>query len=442
MPKLAVISLGCAKNLVDTEIMLGQLAGPDWEITQDLAGAELILINTCGFIGPAKEESVNAILEAVEYKKPEQGNCRTLAVAGCLVQRYADDLARQIPEVDYWIGLGEFQQIAAILKEPARGKVAAKLEAPFLNDAGLPRYRVTLPHTAYVKIADGCDHCCSYCAIPIIKGGFRSRRPEAIVAEVKELVRGGVREINLIAQDITMYGRDLAQPSKLAELLRRMISEAGPEWIRLLYAYPAGIDDELLQLMAKEPSICKYLDLPLQHINARILKLMNRVDPPEVIRAKLRKIREVVPEIALRTTFITGFPSESEAEFREVLDFVAEGHFNHMGAFAYSREEGTAAYRMKGLPPKRLRERRRDALLVAQQPVSERFLAAQVGRTQKMLIDRILPDGRAVGRSQGLAPEIDGVVYLEGYKGESGVIIETTITGNDAYNLFAKIDNQ
>jgi ribosomal protein S12 methylthiotransferase len=440
LKKFAAVSLGCAKNLVDSEIMLGQLTQNGWDYTPDFAEAELILVNTCGFIESAKQESVEAILEMAEYKKSGVGQCRWLAVAGCLVQRYATDLMKDLPEVDVWIGLGEIDTVIAKLNSASR-QAAPSGKAPFLNESNLPRFQATFGHTAYVKIAEGCNHCCSFCAIPLIKGHFRSRSPESIVREIRELADRGVKEINLIAQDITMYGWDLTPRTNLTTLLEAIIAQAKPEWIRLLYAYPSGIDQSLLQLMANEPSICKYLDLPMQHINSRLLKLMNRPDSPDVYKNKLMLIREILPQVAVRTTFITGFPSETEAEFAEVLEFVKTARFNHVGVFAYSREEETASYLLKPQVQAAVKEERKNRLLAAQQEISAQLLAACISRELIILVDKLLPDGRAVGRSQGLAPDVDGVVYLETFSGGAGEFVKCRITGNDSYNLFAKAEH-
>ncbi len=435
MPKMAVVSLGCSKNLVDTEIMLGRLVKHDWELTSDFSEAELILVNTCGFIESAKSESIQHILEMAAYKEPGRGRCRILAVAGCLVQRYLDDLKAEIPEVDYWIGLNQLDQIAAIISgEPVQAGDAA----PFLNNENLERYRVTLSHTAFLKIAEGCSHRCAYCAIPLIKGRYRSRVPEAIVAEAVRLVQGGVKELNIIAQDITMYGRDLSRDLNLRVLLERILDEARPDWIRLLYAYPSGLDEELLRFIGTTPNICKYLDLPFQHINERILRLMNRKENREMLLERLRMIRETVPGMVLRTTFIVGFPTETDAEFEELRQFVAEGHFEHAGVFSYSREEQTPAYDLEPQIDPEVKEERRRLLLETQQRVSARLLQRFVGREERILIDKVYNDGRAIGRTEAFAPEVDGVVSVEGYDGPSGVFISRRITGNDAYNLFAK----
>ena len=336
------------------------------------------------------------------------------------------------------MGQGEINQLNQVLKEPSLKHDAQLNQEPFLNDEGLPRFQVTLSHTTYVKIAEGCNHHCSYCAIPGIKGKFRSRQPQAIVAEVAKLVAAGVKEINIIAQDITMYGRDLEPQSSLTDLLKQVIKVAQPPWLRLLYAYPAGLETELLDLIAAQPSICKYLDLPIQHINDRLLRLMNRHDPAELIKAKLAAIRAKVPGIVLRTTLIAGFPGETEAEFNEALSFVKAGYFEHLGVFSYSREENTPAYSLKPQLSEELKAKRLSKLFTAQQANVTRFLKAQVGMEQKVLIDRVLADGNAVGRTQSFAPESDGVVIVANFQGIAGEFIPVLITGHDGYNLLAK----
>lgn len=438
MPKIAVSSLGCAKNLVDTEIMLGQLTKAGWEVTSDFQKADLILVNTCGFIGPAKEESIDEILKMAEYKNPNQGNCRKLVVTGCLVQRYAADLIKELPEVDLWLGLGQIGDIAELVQISGGSKEPDLTTAPFLNQENLPRWQATLKHTTFIKIAEGCSHNCAYCAIPLIKGKFRSVKPDSIINEVKSMVDRGVKEFNLIAQDLTMYGRDLEPKTSLERLLERLVIEAKPAWIRLLYAYPTGIDLGLLKLIASEPSICNYLDLPLQHINPRILKMMNRNETPNRLLEKIALIKETVPDIVLRTTFIVGFPSETEAEFEELVNFVGEGLFQHAGVFAYSREEGTKSFLFRPQIGAKVKERRREILLRKQEQISERFLAGQIGKETVVLIDGILPDGRAVGRSSAFAPEVDGVIYLEGTGRQPGEFVNARITGSDVYNLTAK----
>jgi ribosomal protein S12 methylthiotransferase len=437
MPKVAVVSLGCAKNLVDTEIMLGQLMDGGYELTQNFAEAELILVNTCGFIQTAKEESIHHILEMAGYKDPKQGRCSKLVVAGCLVQRYAAELALEIPEVDHWIKLAEIGSVIDLMKESDR-KHPKNNDLPFLNNQNLRRYQVTLPHTTYVKIAEGCNHCCSYCAIPLIKGRFRSRHMEAIVNETVALVNSGVQEINLIAQDITMYGRDMPGSTSLKDLLAQIIREANPHWIRLLYAYPTGIDNELLEFIAAQPTICKYLDIPLQHINSRILRMMNRPDSPEQIVKLLNRIKSAIPGIVLRSTFIVGFPSESDGEFQELMDFISEGYFQHVGVFTYSVEEGTAAFGYKPKVKEAVKQARRNRLLDAQRPISARFLKSLTGRQCEILIDKVLLDGTMVGRTPFLAPEVDGVVYCKNFSGNPGEFKQSKILQSDEYNLWAE----
>jgi ribosomal protein S12 methylthiotransferase len=440
--KLGVISLGCSKNLVDTEIMMGQLIKAGWEYTTEFAQAELILVNTCGFIETAKAESVQHILEMTEYKKPGKGVCRTLIVAGCLVRRYFKELSADIPEVDLWLGLAEIDKILDFLQAEQKIKVSASTiqssNGTFLNNQNLPRFQATLHHTAYVKIAEGCDHYCSYCAIPLIKGRYCSRTLNSILTEVKDLVEKGVREINLIAQDISGYGKELTPRSSLTDLVEQIITFAKPSWIRLLYAYPRGIDASLLQLMASEPSICKYIDLPLQHINSRILKLMNRPESPEMLKEKLAMIRQMVPGIALRTTFIVGFPSETEAEFIELLEFVKENKFDHVGVFSYSREEGTKAYDIQPQIEEKVKQERRERILAEQQKISAGLLLRQLRQEQLILIDQVLNNGMAVGRTERLAPDVDGVVYLQDYQGKPGNFVRGLVIDSDEYNLKAQ----
>lgn len=437
MPKIAVVSLGCAKNLVDTEIMLGQFISVNWQLTYDFSEADLILINTCGFIQTAKQEAIRTILEMIRYKNPDYGQCNHLVVAGCLVQRYAAELTREIPEVDHWIGVNDVGKILDSIKDSSY-KLPGETQ-PFLNNQNLIRYQVTLPHTSYLKIAEGCNHCCSYCAIPLIRGQFRSRTMESIIHEAKVLVAAGVQEINIIAQDITMYGLDLPGKFNLKILLEEIIAQAHPRWIRLLYAYPNGINDELLNLMASQPTICNYLDLPLQHVNSRLLTMMNRPDLAGRVKEILLKLRSMVPGIVLRTTFLVGFPTETEAEFQELLDFVALGFFEHIGVFTFSAEEGTVANSLKPKIKKSLKEQRQQKLLEIQHRVSAKFLASLQGRELDILIDRKSPDGTAVGRTEFLAPDVDGVVLVSNFNGNPGLFVKGKIEGSDEYNLEAKV---
>lgn len=436
MRKLAVVSLGCAKNLVDTEIILGQLLGAACELTHDFSAAEIILVNTCGFIEDAKKESIQQILEMARFKNPAVGSCQRLIVAGCLVHRYARELESQMPEVDVWLGLADLGNASRVLEGTEKGIGLAG--EPFLNNENLPRFQVTLKHTAYVKIAEGCSHRCAYCAIPLIKGKFRSRHPDAVIQEIATLVANGTREINLIAQDITMYGYDLAPRLTLPQLITEILRQAKPQWLRLLYAYPSGITQPLLELMAQEESICKYLDLPIQHIHPRILKRMNRPDSPALIKQRLDLIRTVIPEAALRTTLLVGFPGETVAEFEELCRFVTAERFRHLGVFSYSKEEGTAAFQMKPQIAKAVREQRRSKLMRIQQKISRELQAAQIGKDMPVLVDRNLEAAKAIGRSQFQAPDVDGVIYLAGAQ-EPGSFVRAKITGSDDYNLSAEI---
>ncbi len=420
--------------------MLGQLVTNSWKLTQDFNEAELILINTCGFIESAKQESIEQILEMVKYK--ETGKCKKLVVAGCLVVRYGTELAAELPEVDYWLGFNDIRRISELVAtDPSplnRGETTK--EKAFLNEENLPRFQATLKHTAYVKIAEGCNHRCAYCAIPLIKGSFQSRSKKSIINEINSLVEAGVQEVNLIAQDITMYGQDLTPQSSLLDLLKEIVSQTQIPWIRLLYAYPAGINDQLLEFMAQESRICNYLDLPLQHINERLLKMMNRTDDPLTLKKRLQRIRELVSPIILRTTFMAGFPSESRAEFEEVLTFLNEFHFNYVGAFAYSEEEGTKAFALKPQINQKIRQRRQQRILKEQQPISARLLQGEVGHQKLVLVDKVVAaKNLTIGRTQGMAPDVDGVVVINDYLGQPGEFVNCLITGSDAYNLYGSL---
>ena len=366
-----MVSLGCAKNLVDSEIMLGMLRDAGYEITSDSQEADAIIVNTCSFIGPAKEESIDTILEMAEYKS--QGNCRALIVTGCLSQRYGEELMEEMPEVDAVVGTGDFDQIVNILNSALEGRRTTQIGDKNISyEKELPRMLSTGGYSAYVKIAEGCDHRCAFCVIPSLRGRFRSRSLESIVTEVMGMAVQGTKEINLIAQDTSAYGIDLYGKPQLPELLRRLAQIEGIEWIRVLYTYPANLTDELLEVMATEPKVCKYLDIPLQHANGNILRRMRR--PADQLRIKelIEKIRRRIPDITLRTTLIVGFPGETEAAFAELCQFVSEIEFDHVGVFPYSREEGTEAYDMEGQVDEEVKLQRRDKLMQIQQGISWR----------------------------------------------------------------------
>jgi len=444
-PKVGVISLGCSKNLVDTEVMLGHLDRDGCSFVTDPAEAEVLLVNTCGFIDAAREESIRTVLEASRYK--ETGKLKKLVVAGCLVQRYADELRRELPEVDVFLGLDQLDGVVAAARSLPVLPAAEPLRpgpASYIYDDRTPRKLATPPWTAFVKIAEGCDHTCSFCAIPSFRGTFRSRRPESVVAEAEALAARGVREINLIAQDSSHYGRDLGDGNGLASLLERLDAVPGIRWIRVHYLYPNTVTDTLIETMARLPRVVKYVDMPLQHAHSATLDRMRRGGSADRHRDLLARFRAAMPDAALRTTFIVGFPGETEEEFRTLLDFTAEGWFDHVGAFAYSHEEGTSAHGLADDVPASVKERRRERLMRAQQDVVLRRNERFVGRTVDVLVEGAHPETEHLltGRTAGQAPEVDGQVLLNDGEAEPGTIVPVEITGTAGYDLVGRIAAQ
>jgi ribosomal protein S12 methylthiotransferase len=448
--KVGLISLGCAKNLVDSEVMVGALLRDGMELTPEVSDADVVIINTCGFIEAAKKESIDAVLKANELR--HTGRCRALIVAGCLPQRYPKDLQRDLLEVDALVGLNEVPQIAQIIRQvlertdqPQAGHhghdATASLHwsgpARFVPDFATPRYRLTPKHWAYVKIGEGCNHPCSFCSIPRIRGKYRSRRLADVVAEVRAFVADGVREINLISQDTTFYGRDLPGKQGLPELLRAIQQVDGDFWVRLLYTHPAHWSDELIDAIRESNKVCRYVDMPLQHINDALLARMRRETDGKFIRELVARLRERIPGIALRSTFIVGFPGETEAQFNELLDFLREVRFERVGVFAYSQEDHTPAGTMADqLPAKVKRDRHRQAMTVQQQ-VSRDVLRGFVGRTLRVLVEK--PVGRGwLARSHADAPEIDATVKVRG-AAQPGEFANVQITGATAYDLRGEI---
>lgn len=413
MPAVALISLGCPKNLVDSELILGRLAADGYEITTDEARAEIIIVNTCGFIGPAKEEAIQVLLRAAGRKKT--GRCRLLVAAGCLVQRYAAEMAREMPEVDLWVTRANYARISSLLDRAVAQPRLAVLGPPEMDhDSSWPRLRSTPPHRAYLRIADGCDNHCRYCVIPSVRGAYRSRPPEDLLAEAELLARAGAVEITLIAQDTTAYGHDLPARPSLADLLRILLRVQGPRWWRLLYAHPAKVSDELIELFAQEERLCRYLDLPLQHIAPNVLRGMGRPHDPDEIRELLARLRARLPGLALRTSFMVGFPGETADDFAKLRAFVAEARFDWLGVFTYSREEGTPAAALPGQVPESLKEERRRELLRLQQGISRQLLAGRMGEVCRVLVEGPHPErpGILLARSEREAPEIDGLIHL------------------------------
>ena len=438
---VGMISLGCPKNLVDGEVMLGHLRAAGYRLTPDPDEAEILVVNTCAFIEDAKNESIQAILEMAERKRG--GRCRALLVAGCLPQRYRGELLPLLPEVDAFVGTGEFPRIADICAEVLRGtdrRDWAQSGTVLYHDL-MPRLRSTPPHFAYVKISEGCDHTCAFCAIPAIRGRHVSRPAASIVAEVERLAAEGVREISLVAQDSTAYGRDRGERDGLASLLRALAAVDGIEWIRLHYAYPTSVTPGLIRAMAGEPKVCRYLDIPLQHLDGEMLRAMARGGTEDGIRRLIGRFRDALPDLTIRTSFIVGFPGETEVQFETLVRGVEELQFDRVGVFAYSPEEGTAAEPLPGRVPRRVALARRRRLMAVTERVSQARGRRLVGTTQRVLVDGPSPESPLVmqGRTAGHAHEVDGVVFLSGGPARPGAFVLGRITAARGHDLVAEL---
>ncbi len=431
-----MISLGCPKNQVDAEQMLGVLSAKGFEITADQSAAEVIVVNTCGFIESAKEESIEAILDAAKMKK--QGTCRALIVAGCLAQRYKAELSRELPEADAIIGTAEISQIAEIVSRVFDKHEHIVTASPPTLVFGLPRVSTTPRHYRYLKIAEGCSNRCSYCAIPLIRGNFTSRPAASIIDEAKRLADEGAKELVLLAQDSTQY-KDLS--IDLPKLLKKLTKVNGIEWLRLMYVYPGKVTDALMGVLADEEKLCRYLDIPVQHIDSGILAAMNRKGTADDIKRTIDRLRRKVKGIALRTSLIVGFPGETEAAFKRLLSFVKEYEFEHLGVFTYSPEEGTPAHDLAGQVPQSVAEKRLDSVMQLQKNISLRKNRKLVGTKQTVLVDS-LEDLSLVGRLRTQAPEIDGSVYLSETEAGPGDFVEVTITDGREYDLMGKSINR
>lgn len=443
--KLGYVSLGCAKNLVDTEVMLGVLKDNGYQIVDDLSEASVIIVNTCTFIEKAKEESVNTILEMAEYKK--FGSCKALVVAGCLSQQYQEELFREIPEIDALIGTGSWHRIMEALYAVEDGNRACIMDSiTNIYNERMPRMQTTPTYSAYVKISEGCNNGCTFCIIPKVRGRYRSRSIESIVEEVTKLADMGVKEINLIAQDTTSYGADLNNGTPmLTELLKELVKIDGIQWYRLLYLYPKYFTDELLDVIVNEPKICNYIDLPLQHINDRILKRMNRKDSRADIERLLTNVRAKANHVTLRTSIIVGFPGETDEEFKELCDFVKTVRFDNMGVFTYSREEGTPAGAMEDQVPEEVKEERYHTLMAIQAAISEENNRDLEGTHHQAIIESMEEneDGTllAKGRLEVQAPDVDGNMYIENAEGLSeGDIVPVTVVQGFAYDVICEVE--
>lgn len=412
--KLGMVSLGCPKNLVDSEVMLGLIREKNFTVTNDPADADIIIVNTCGFIESAKEESINTILQMSEYKT--QGSCRYLIVTGCLSQRYADELAQSIPEVDAFVGTECFTDISWVIEQVMDGKKVLHMTRNTAEQpVEMPRMLTTPEYMAYLKIAEGCDNCCSYCIIPKLRGPYTSRPYEAVMAEAKELAASGIKEIIVVAQDTTRYGEDLYGKLMLPQLLKDLNDLEGIEWIRVMYCYPNNFTDELIEAFATLPKVCKYVDLPLQHASNSLLASMNRYDTKEQVEALLKKLRTSIPGIVIRTTFIVGFPGETEADFEELKEFVAAQRFENAGVFKYSQEEGTVAGAMPNQIPEEIKENRYHELMALQAEISEELHQDLEGQELDVVIEGFDEENPslAVARSYREAPDIDGSIFVE-----------------------------
>ena len=443
MPKVGMVSLGCPKNLVDSEVMLGIVAQQGLEITPRPDEADVIIVNTCAFIEPAKQESINTILEMADYKK--SGSARKLVVAGCLVERYRREIQEQIPEVDYVIGTNELEHVLAACTEEALPPPAQRSKEPYLYHEFTPRVLSTPAYSAYLKIAEGCDHPCSFCVIPQMRGAFRSRRFASVVREAENLARQGVREITIVGQDSTSYGEDLGLRDGLPALLRELGKIPDLVWVRFLYCYPNRVTDALIAAVAETPKVAKYFDIPLQHASPGVLKLMRRGSTGQQFLRLLEKIRAAVPDVALRTSFIVGFPGEIEEDFKALLDFVAAAEFDHLGVFLYSNEENSRSFDLPNQVPARTARRRQKQLMALQQKISRRRLRRLVGKSLPVLVEGPSEETDLLyqGRGEKQAPGIDGCILIneiEGSMPQPGDFRWATVTQTGDYDVVARLE--
>lgn len=434
--KVGMISLGCPKNQVDGEALLAKLAQAGYQIVNEIENSDVMIVNTCGFIEDAKREAIDTILEVAQYK--EAGLISAIVVTGCLAERYQDEILKEMPEVDAVIGIGANSDIVKVCDKALCGIKTSN----FPNKCYLPldgeRMLSTPPHWAYLKIAEGCDNRCAYCAIPGIRGDFRSRTIESVVDEAKSLVNRGVKEIILVAQDTTKYGQDLYGEYSLDKLLKKLVKIDGLEWIRLFYCYPQRITDSLIDVIANEDKVCKYIDIPLQHSDATVLKNMNRVGDGNDYRVLLNKMREAIPGLALRTTFMVGFPGETDEQFENLCEFVKDIKFDKMGCFTFSPEEDTPAFDMKNQIDEDVKKRRQEVLMNVQFFITKASNKSRVGNIYKVIVDSFA-DGKYTGRSYMDSPEIDsGIIFTSNKKLNIGDFVDVKITDFDGYDLIGE----
>jgi ribosomal protein S12 methylthiotransferase len=444
-PTFAFVSLGCPKNLVDSERMLGKLAQGGYALVPDAAGADVVVVNTCGFIEPARQESLAVIREMLELK--EQGKVGAVVVAGCLAERRKDDLLLEVPGVDHIVGVFGREEITEVVERAQRKQGAAAQEqrslfrpAPVRAQEDTARLRITPRHYAYLKISEGCDRLCTFCAIPSMRGKHVTKPIEEVLREARELAADGVRELIVVAQDTTYYGHDLYGRVRLAELLRELDKVEGIDWIRVLYAYPIHFTDELIETLAGADKVVPYLDMPLQHINDRVLRRMQRRVNRAETEQLLGRLRKAIPDLVMRTTFIVGFPGETDAEVEELQDFLETTRFERVGVFPYSFEPGTPAARLEGHLPEEVKQERRDRLMAAQQEVAFAWGRGQVGKEIEVLVDAPDPEvpNHVLARGHADAPDIDGVVRVKGKNLRPGDLVRVKVTAADGYDLAAR----
>ena len=438
MKKIGLVSLGCPKNTVDSERVLGDLVSSGFSLTPNEEDAEVIIVNTCGFIEWAKKESIDTILEMAKHKT--EGKCKQLIVTGCLAERYSQELLNEIPEIDHMLGVGQYPQLKNIIEDNdplSKNHVATPAE---YYESYTDRLLTTAFYTAYLKISEGCSNRCAFCIIPKMRGPMRSRSPESILAETEHLARKGVKEFNLISQDTTMYGFDLRMKDGLVRLLQEMAKVEGVEWLRLLYCYPTFLNSELIEYIASETKVCRYIDVPLQHTHDEMLKSMKRQETEGGVRKMLDEVRLKIPDVALRTTFITGFPGETETYFRHMVRFLCEMEFDHVGIFTYSDEEGTTAFDYPDKVPQEVKEERKNILMEFQKEIVLQKNRERIGRVESVLVEGFDPQENYLmtGRLASQAPDIDGQVLLEKCEAEPGQVISVKIKAVADYDLIAE----
>ncbi|MBC75313.1 MAG: 30S ribosomal protein S12 methylthiotransferase RimO [Halobacteriovoraceae bacterium] len=444
-------SLGCSKNLVDSQVMLGHLGLDGFTITTEPSEAEVIIVNTCSFVEAAKVESIETVLEYSDYKNPEHGNCKALVMSGCMAQRYHGELEEEMPEVDMFIGTGEYNKIVPLLKAFEEGKLEKKsfVEIPkYIHTEFDPRLNTSPEYMAWLKISEGCNRNCTFCIIPTLRGKLRSRSVESLVKEAKKLTESGVKELNLISQDFSDYGSDFkgfektdGKNPQIHGMLKALQDQSGAEWVRVFYFYPDDLTEDVMDLMASSDKICKYLDMPVQHFSDKVLKRMNRRVTGDVIHQKIKTLREKIPGIVLRTSIIVGFPGETEEDFQKLIEGIQTVRFNHLGVFKYSDEDGTPALRLKDKVPQEVIDERFERLYEAQKEIARELNQEYLGKTLDVLVEGAHEETNLLlqGRHQGQAPDIDGKVIINDGVGKAGEIVKVEITDVLDYDLVGRI---